>query len=31
LERWRRKAGETLASIAKSYAVDFSVISRLAE
>jgi len=27
----RRKAGETLASIAKSYAVDISMISRLAE
>ena len=27
----RRAAGETLASIAKSYAVDVSMISRLAE
>jgi hypothetical protein len=27
----RRAAGETLASIAKSYAVDISMISRLAE
>jgi DNA invertase Pin-like site-specific DNA recombinase len=27
----RRKAGETLAEIAKSYAVDVSMISRLAE
>jgi len=26
----RRAAGETLASIAKSYAVDISIISRLA-
>jgi DNA invertase Pin-like site-specific DNA recombinase len=27
----RRAAGETLASIAKSYAVDISMISRLAQ
>jgi hypothetical protein len=27
----RRAAGETLAEIAKSYAVDISMISRLAE
>ena len=27
----RRTAGETLAEIAKSYAVDISMISRLAE
>jgi hypothetical protein len=31
LEQWRRKAAETLASIAKSYAGDISMISRLAE
>jgi hypothetical protein len=31
LERWRRKASETLALIAKRYAVDIGMISRLAE
>jgi DNA invertase Pin-like site-specific DNA recombinase len=31
-EAWKRRAaGETLASTAKSYAVDISMISRLAE